>query len=155
MKKIVFTGGEQLDVTSALLCLSLSKMTQEVHYIGDRGKDWASWNSQVRFGRHLPIPIATGKRRYFSWQNMVDVFVKVAFKILQSLFIMLQFVHKPLFQGWICICSPVIAALGIRYQSSSTVLTGLYKITYKFATRCTLLWDWRLVSLGRACWSRD
>ena len=97
--------------------------------------------------------IATGKlRRYFSWQNMVDVF-KVAFGIIQSLFIMLRLRPQALFsKGGFVSVPPVIAARVCRvpvFIHESDLSMGLAnKIAYNVCEpRCTLLLNKRLVSL--------
>ncbi|HRK76748.1 MAG TPA: glycosyltransferase, partial [Streptococcus parasuis] len=86
MKKIVFTGGGTVGhVTLNLLLMPrFIKDGWEVHYIGDRnGIEYEQIkNSGLDVQFHS---IATGKlRRYFSFQNMLDVF-KVGFGILQSI----------------------------------------------------------------------
>ncbi|MGZ7230723.1 glycosyltransferase, partial [Streptococcus pyogenes] len=83
--------------------------------------------------------IATGKlRRYFSWQNVMDVF-KVALGVFQSLLILVKIRPQALFsKGGFVSVPPVVAAklLGIPvYIHESDLSMGLAnKIAYKFAT---------------------
>ena len=111
----------------------------EVHYIGD--KHGIEHQEILKSGLDVTFhSIATGKlRRYFSWQNMVDVF-KVAFGILQSLFIMLRLRPQALFsKGGFVSVPPVIAARVCRvpvFIHESDLSMGLAnKIAYKFATK--------------------
>ena len=79
MKKIVFTGGGTVGHVTLNLLLIPKFIANgwEVHYIGDR--KGIEYEQLEKSG--LPVhfhSIATGKlRRYFSWQNLWDVF-KVA-----------------------------------------------------------------------------
>lgn len=82
----------------------------EVHYIGD--KRGIEHQEILKSGLDVTFhSIATGKlRRYFSWQNMLDVF-KVGWGIVQSLFIMLRLRPQALFsKGGFVSVPPVIAA---------------------------------------------
>ena len=80
----------------------------EVHYIGD--KHGIEHEQIEKSGLDVTFhSIATGKlRRYFSWQNMFDVF-KVSFGILQSIAIIARFAHA-FFKRWFVSVPPVIAA---------------------------------------------
>ena len=117
MKKIVFTGGGTVGHVTLNLLL-MPKFIEdgwEVHYIGD--KHGIEHHEILKSGLDVTFhSIATGKlRRYFSWQNMVDVF-KVAFGILQSLFIMLRVRPQALFsKGGFC----------LLYTSSLNVMVKL------------------------------
>lgn len=111
----------------------------EVHYIGD--KKGIEYQQIIKSG--LPVTfhgIATGKlRRYFSWQNMLDVF-KVGWGILQSLVILLQVRPQALFsKGGFVSVPPVIASrlTGVPvFIHESDLSMGLAnKIAYKFATK--------------------
>lgn len=121
MKKIVFTGGGTVGhVTLNLLLMPrFIKDGWEVHYIGDRnGIEYEQIkNSGLDVQFHS---IATGKlRRYFSFQNMVDVF-KVGFGILQSIAIIAKIRPQALFsKGGFVSVPPVIAAKLVKS-------TGLY-----------------------------
>ena len=102
-KKIVFTGGGTVGACYPQPIIDTQVTIEdgwEVHYIGD--KNGIEHHEILKSGLDVTFhSIATGKlRRYFSWQNMVDVF-KVAFGILQSLFIMLRVRPQALFsKGW-------------------------------------------------------
>ena len=84
MKKIIFTGGGTVGhVTLNLLLIpKFLEAGWQVHYIGD--KHGIEYQEIQKSGLDIAFhSIATGKlRRYFSWQNMLDVF-KVAWGILQ------------------------------------------------------------------------
>lgn len=140
MKKIVFTGGGTVGhVTLNLLLIPrFIKDGWEVHYIGD-GKG-IEHEQIVKSGLKVQFhSIATGKlRRYFSFQNMLDVF-KVGFGVLQSLFILAKIRPQALFsKGGFVSVPPVIAAktLGVPvFIHESDLSMGLAnKIAYKFAT---------------------
>lgn len=111
----------------------------QVHYIGDKkGIEYqAIAKSSLDVTFHS---IATGKlRRYFSWQNLLDVF-KVGWGIVQSLFLMLKIRPQALFsKGGFVSVPPVIAArlAGVPvYIHESDLSMGLAnKIAYKFATK--------------------
>lgn len=83
--------------------------------------------------------VTTGKlRRYFSWQNVLDVF-KVSFGILQSLFIIAKIHPQALFSkgGFVSVPSVIAAKfLGVPvFVHESDLSMGLAnKIAYKFAT---------------------
>ncbi|MFZ2532480.1 MAG: UDP-N-acetylglucosamine--N-acetylmuramyl-(pentapeptide) pyrophosphoryl-undecaprenol N-acetylglucosamine transferase [Streptococcus suis] len=140
MKKIVFTGGGTVGhVTLNLLLMPrFIKDGWEVHYIGDRnGIEYEQIkNSGLDVQFHS---IATGKlRRYFSFQNMLDVF-KVGFGILQSIAIIAKIRPQALFsKGGFVSVPPVIAANLLRvpvFIHESDLSMGLAnKIAYKFAT---------------------
>ncbi|GGE34176.1 UDP-N-acetylglucosamine--N-acetylmuramyl-(pentapeptide) pyrophosphoryl-undecaprenol N-acetylglucosamine transferase [Streptococcus himalayensis] len=141
MKKIVFTGGGTVGhVTLNLLLLpKFIEEGWEVHYIGDQ--KGIEYQEIKKSG--LPVQfhgIATGKlRRYFSWQNMLDMF-KVGWGIIQSLGILLKIRPQALFsKGGFVSVPPVIAArlLGIPvYIHESDLSMGLAnKIAYRFATK--------------------
>lgn len=141
MKKIVFTGGGTVGHVTLNLLL-IPKFIEdgwEVHYIGD--KHGIEHQEILKSGLDVTFhSIATGKlRRYFSWQNMVDVF-KVAWGIIQSLFIMLRLRPQALFsKGGFVSVPPVIAARVSRvpvFIHESDLSMGLAnKIAYKFATK--------------------
>lgn len=139
MKKIVFTGGGTVGhVTLNLLLIPrFLKEGWEVHYIGD--KNGIEHEQIVQFGLDVTFhSIATGKlRRYFSWQNALDVF-KVGFGVLQSLAILLKIRPQALFsKGGFVSVPPVIAArlTGVPvYVHESDLSMGLAnKIAYRFA----------------------
>ncbi len=141
MKKIVFTGGGTVGHVTLNLLL-MPKFIEdgwEVHYIGD--KHGIEHQEILKSGLDVTFhSIATGKlRRYFSWQNMLDVF-KVAWGIIQSLFIMLRLRPQALFsKGGFVSVPPVIAARVSRvpvFIHESDLSMGLAnKIAYKFATK--------------------
>lgn len=97
-KKIVFTGGGTVGhVTLNLILIpKFIKDGWEVHYIGD--KHGIEHEQIEKSGLDVTFhSIATGKlRRYFSWQNMLDVF-KVSFGILQSIAIIAKIRPQALF----------------------------------------------------------
>lgn len=141
MKKIVFTGGGTVGHVTLNLLL-IPKFIEEgwqVHYIGDKhGIEYAELEKSgldIRFHS-----IATGKlRRYFSWQNLLDVF-KVFWGTLQSLGIMLRLRPQVLFsKGGFVSVPPVLAARLVRvpvYVHESDLSIGLAnKIAYKCATK--------------------
>ena len=141
MKKIVFTGGGTVGHVTLNLLL-MPKFIEdgwEVHYIGD--KHGIEHQEILKSGLDVTFhSIATGKlRRYFSWENMLDVF-KVAWGIVQSLFIMLRIRPQALFsKGGFVSVPPVIAARVSRvpvFIHESDLSMGLAnKIAYKFATK--------------------
>lgn len=98
-KKIIFTGGGTAGhVTLNLILIpKFIKDGWEVHYIGD---DKGIEHQEIKkSGLDVTFhAIATGKlRRYFSWQNLLDIF-KVGFGVMQSLFIIARLRPKALFQ---------------------------------------------------------
>lgn len=104
-KKILFTGGGTVGhVTLNLILIpKFIKDGWEVHYIGD--KNGIEHTEIEKSGLDVTFhAIATGKlRRYFSWQNLADVF-KVALGLLQSLFIVAKLRPQALFfQRWFCL----------------------------------------------------
>ena len=120
MKKIVFTGGGTVGhVTLNLLLIPrFIEDGWEVHYIGD--KKGIEHQEILKSGLDIHFhSIATGKlRRYFSWQNMLDIF-KVFWGILQSIWIMLRVRPQVLFS-----------------KGGFDLSMGLAnKIAYKFATK--------------------
>ena len=137
MKKIMFTGGGTVGHVTLNLLL-IPKFIEdgwEVHYIGDKkGIEYQEIKKsglEVRFHS-----IATGKlRRYFSFQNMMDVF-KVAWGTLQSIAILLRVRPQVLFsKGGFVSVPPVIAARLTRvpvYIHESDLSMGLLP-------RCTRL----------------
>lgn len=140
MKKIVFTGGGTVGhVTLNLLLIPrFLKDGWEVHYIGDR--KGIEYQQLLQAGLDVQFHgIATGKlRRYFSWQNLLDVF-KVAWGIVQSIAILLAIRPQALFsKGGFVSVPPVIASrlLGIPvFIHESDLSMGLAnKIAYQFAT---------------------
>ena len=139
-KKIVFTGGGTVGhVTLNLILIpKFLKDGWEVHYIGD--KHGIEHEQIDKSGLDVTFhSIATGKlRRYFSWQNMLDVF-KVGWGILQSIAIIAKIRPRALFsKGGFVSVPPVIASklLGVPvYVHESDLSMGLAnKIAYKFAT---------------------
>ncbi|MFS1664555.1 UDP-N-acetylglucosamine--N-acetylmuramyl-(pentapeptide) pyrophosphoryl-undecaprenol N-acetylglucosamine transferase [Streptococcus sp. zg-JUN1979] len=139
-KKIVFTGGGTVGhVTLNLILIpKFLKDGWEVHYIGD--KNGIEHQQVLASGYDVTFhAIATGKlRRYFSWQNMLDVF-KVSLGVAQSLAILAKIRPQALFsKGGFVAVPPVIAAktLGIPvFVHESDLSMGLAnKIAYKFAT---------------------
>ena len=111
----------------------------EVHYIGD--KRGIEHQEILKSGLDVTFhSIATGKlRRYFSWQNMLDVF-KVGWGIVQSLFIMLRLRPQALFsKGGFVSVPPVIAArvsgVPVFIHESDLSMGLANKIAYKFATK--------------------
>lgn len=139
-KKIIFTGGGTVGhVTLNLLLIpQFLKDGWEVHYIGDA--NGVEHEQVLQSGLSVQFhSIATGKlRRYFSWQNMLDVF-KVGWGVLQSLAIIAKIRPKTLFsKGGFVSVPPVVAArlLGVPvYVHESDLSMGLAnKIAYQFAT---------------------
>ncbi|MET3558324.1 UDP-N-acetylglucosamine--N-acetylmuramyl-(pentapeptide) pyrophosphoryl-undecaprenol N-acetylglucosamine transferase [Streptococcus rupicaprae] len=140
MKKIVLTGGGTVGhVTLNLLLIPrLIEEGWEVHYIGDKvGIEYR----QIQ-ALNLPVTfhgISTGKlRRYFSWQNLKDVF-KVAWGTLQSLFLMLKIRPQALFsKGGFVSVPPVVAAklsgVPVFIHESDLSMGLANKIAYRFAT---------------------
>lgn len=141
MKKIVFTGGGTVGHVTLNLLL-MPKFIEdgwEVHYIGD--KCGIEHQEILKSGLDVTFhSIATGKlRRYFSWQNMLDVF-KVGWGIVQSLFIMLRLRPQTLFsKGGFVSVPPVIAArvsgVPVFIHESDLSMGLANKIAYKFATK--------------------
>ena len=141
MKKIVFTGGGTVGHVTLNLLL-MPKFIEdgwEVHYIGD--KRGIEHQEILKSGLGVTFhSIATGKlRRYFSWQNMLDVF-KVGWGIVQSLFIMFRLRPQALFsKGGFVSVPPVIAArvsgVPVFIHESDLSMGLANKIAYKFATK--------------------
>lgn len=140
MKKIVFTGGGTVGhVTLNLLLIPrFIEEGWEVHYIGD--EKGIEHDQIKKSGLAVQFhSIATGKlRRYFSWQNLLDLF-KVGFGILQSFLILLKIRPQALFsKGGFVSVPPVIAARLLSvpvFIHESDLSMGLAnKIAYKFAT---------------------
>lgn len=141
MKKIVFTGGGTVGHVTLNLLLIPKFIANgwEVHYIGDR--KGIEFEQLEKSGLNVHFhSIATGKlRRYFSWQNLLDIF-KVAWGTLQSFFYLLKIRPQALFsKGGFVSVPPVVAAklLGIPvYIHESDLSMGLAnKIAYKFSKR--------------------
>lgn len=140
MKKIVFTGGGTVGHVTLNLLL-IPKFIEdgwEVHYIGD--KNGIEHDQLIQSGLAVKFHhIATGKlRRYFSWENIRDMF-KVAWGLLQSLFILAKLRPQLLFsKGGFVSVPPVVAAKLLRrpvFIHESDLSIGLAnKIAYKFAT---------------------
>lgn len=140
-KRIVFTGGGTVGhVTLNLILIpKFLKDGWEVHYIGD--KHGIEYEQITKSGLDVTFhSIATGKlRRYFSLQNMLDVF-KVSWGVLQSLAIIAKIRPQALFsKGGFVSVPPVVAAKLLRvpvYVHESDLSMGLAnKIAYKFATK--------------------
>ena len=139
-KKIVFTGGGTVGHVTLNLIL-IPKFIEdgwEVHYIGD--KHGIEYEQITQSGLDVTFhSIATRKlRRYFSWQNMLDVF-KVSYGVLQSFAIMARLKPQVLFsKGGFVSVPPVIATkpLGVPvFVHESDLSMGLAnKIAYRFAT---------------------
>lgn len=139
-KRIVFTGGGTVGhVTLNLILIpKFLKDGWEVHYIGD--KSGIEYQEIKKSGLAITFHgIATGKlRRYFSWQNMTDLF-KVTFGICQSLLILMKIKPAVFFsKGGFVAVPPVIAARILNipvFVHESDLSIGLAnKIAYKFAT---------------------
>lgn len=146
-KKIVFTGGGTVGhVTLNLILIpKFLKDGWEVHYIGD--KHGIEHQELTKSGLDVKFhSIATGKlRRYFSFQNMLDVF-KVAWGVLQSLAIIAKIRPQALFsKGGFVSVPPVVAAKLLRvpvFVHESDLSMGLAnRIAYKFATRMFTTFD--------------
>lgn len=97
-KKIVLTGGGTVGHVTLNLILIPKFISDgwEVHYIGD--KNGIEYQEIKKSGLDVTFhAIATGKlRRYFSWQNVVDIF-KVALGLLQSLVVIAKIRPQALF----------------------------------------------------------
>ena len=141
MKKIMFTGGGTVGHVTLNLPLD-SKiyrrwMGSSLYWGQKRNRIPRDQKSGLEVRFHS---IATGKlRRYFSFQNMMDVF-KVAWGTLQSIAILLRVRPQVLFsKGGFVSVPPVIAARLTRvpvYIHESDLSMGLAnKIAYKFATK--------------------
>lgn len=139
-KRILFTGGGTVGhVTLNLILIpKFIKNGWEVHYIGD--KNGIEYKEIQKSGIDIQFhSIKTGKlRRYFSWQNLLDVF-KVGVGFLQSLAIMVKLRPKALFsKGGFVSVPPVVAAkvAGVPvFVHESDLSMGLAnKIASKFAT---------------------
>lgn len=140
-KRIVFTGGGTVGHVTLNLILMPQFLADgwELHYIGDgKGVEY----QQVKESG-LPVTfhtIATGKlRRYFSWQNLLDVF-KVGLGILQSLVILSRLRPQALFsKGGFVSVPPVIAAkasgVPVFIHESDLSMGLANKIASRFATR--------------------
>lgn len=140
-KRIVFTGGGTVGHVTLNLILMPQFLADgwELHYIGDgKGVEY----QQVKESG-LPVTfhtIATGKlRRYFSWQNLLDVF-KVGLGILQSLVIFSRLRPQALFsKGGFVSVPPVIAAkasgVPVFIHESDLSMGLANKIASRFATR--------------------
>ncbi|TWT16555.1 UDP-N-acetylglucosamine--N-acetylmuramyl-(pentapeptide) pyrophosphoryl-undecaprenol N-acetylglucosamine transferase [Streptococcus sp. sy010] len=140
-KKIIFTGGGTVGHVTLNLLLIPRFLSDgwEVHYIGD--KNGVEYQTIIQSGLSVTFHgIATGKlRRYFSWQNFLDLF-KVAYGILQSLVIVAKIRPNALFsKGGFVSVPPVIAAKILSvpvFIHESDLSMGLAnKIAYKFATK--------------------
>ncbi|MGT2929931.1 UDP-N-acetylglucosamine--N-acetylmuramyl-(pentapeptide) pyrophosphoryl-undecaprenol N-acetylglucosamine transferase [Streptococcus dentasini] len=140
-KRIVFTGGGTVGhVTLNLILIpKFLKDGWEVHYIGDKHGIEHEQLKQSGFDVTFHS-IATGKlRRYFSFQNMLDIF-KVGWGVLQSLAIIARIRPQALFsKGGFVSVPPVVAAklLGVPvFVHESDLSMGLAnRIAYKFATK--------------------
>ncbi|WP_019771948.1 UDP-N-acetylglucosamine--N-acetylmuramyl-(pentapeptide) pyrophosphoryl-undecaprenol N-acetylglucosamine transferase [Streptococcus sobrinus] len=146
-KKIVFTGGGTVGhVTLNLILIpKFLKDGWEVHYIGD--KHGIEHGELTKSGLDVKFhSIATGKlRRYFSFQNMLDIF-KVAWGVLQSLLIIVRIRPQALFsKGGFVSVPPVVAAKLLRvpvFVHESDLSMGLAnRIAYKFATKMFTTFD--------------
>ena len=112
----------------------------EVHYIGD--KKGIEYQEIKKSGLDVRFhSIATGKlRRYFSFQNMMDVF-KVAWGTLQSIAILLRVRPQVLFsKRRICLGatsdrSPRLTRVPVYIHESDLSMGLANKIAYKFATK--------------------
>lgn len=140
VKKILFTGGGTVGhVTLNLILIpKFLKDGWEVHYIGD--KHGIEYEQILKSNLNVTFhAISTGKlRRYFSLQNMIDVF-KVGLGILQSIAVIIKVRPNLLFsKGGFVSVPPVIASkcLGVPvFIHESDLSMGLAnRIAYKFAT---------------------
>lgn len=139
-KRIVLTGGGTVGHVTLNLVLipKLLKDGWEVHYIGNKKgvehEQITALGDQVIFHS-----IATGKlRRYFSLQNLWDVF-KVSWGLIQSLFLMLRIRPQALFsKGGFVSVPPVVAAGLLKipvFVHESDLSMGLAnRIALKFAS---------------------
>ena len=121
-KRILFTGGGTVGHVTLNLILIPKFIDDgwEVHYIGDKNgieyQEIKKSNLDVAFHG-----IMTGKlRRYFSWQNFLDVF-KVGIGLLQSLAIIAKIRPKALFSKGVCII--LIMLIPARTSKSATSAT--------------------------------
>lgn len=139
-KKIVLTGGGTVGHVTLNLILIPKFISDgwEVHYIGD--KNGIEYQEIKKSGLDVTFhAIVTGKlRRYFSWQNVVDIF-KVALGLLQSLVVIAKIRPQALFsKGGFVSVPPVMAAklLGkpVFIHESDRSMGLANKIAYKFAT---------------------
>lgn len=141
MKKIVFTGGGTVGHVTLNLLL-IPKFIEDgwqVHYIGD--KHGIEYQEIRKSGFDVTFHgIATGKlRRYFSFQNMLDIF-KVSWGVLQSIFILLKIRPQVLFsKGGFVSVPPVVAAkltgIPVLVHESDLSMGLANKIAYKFASK--------------------
>ena len=123
----------------------------EVHYIGD--KKGIEHQEILKSGLDIHFhSIATGKlRRYFSWQNMLDIF-KVFWGILQSIWIMLRIRPQVLFSkgGFVSVPPEWLRDFAsFLYWSTNLTVPWAWpiKLPISLRLRCTLLSSKRLVSL--------
>ena len=140
-KRIVFTGGGTVGHVTLNLVLmpKFIKDGWDVHYIGNKHgieyQEIKRMEGQVTFHN-----IATGKlRRYFSFQNMLDVF-KVSFGVLQSLAILARLRPQAVFSKGGFVSVPPVVAAGLLhvpvYIHESDLSMGLAnRIAFKFATK--------------------
>ena len=141
----MFTGGGTVGHVTLNLLL-IPKFIEdgwEVHYIGDKkGIEYQEIKKsglEVRFHS-----IATGKlRRYFSFQNMMDVF-KVVWGTLQSIAILLRVRPQVLFsKGGFVSVPPVIAArltrVPVYIMSRISRWDWPIKLLINLLPRCTRL----------------
>ena len=91
--KIIFTGGGTGGHVFPLVAIAREirriypKKDLELFYVGPKDGFWLALLSQEDF---IMKTIVSGKlRRYFSFQNFVDILFKIPFGILQSFFMLL------------------------------------------------------------------
>lgn len=132
-KKIVLTGGGTVGHVTLNLILIPKFISDgwEVHYIGD--KNGIEYQEIKKSGLDVTFhAIATGKlRRYFSWQNVVDIF-KVALGLLQSLVVIAKIRPQALFsKGGFVSVPPVMAAKLLGNQCLFTNLIDQWGLLIK------------------------
>ncbi|MGH1337881.1 MAG: undecaprenyldiphospho-muramoylpentapeptide beta-N-acetylglucosaminyltransferase [Aureispira sp.] len=108
-KRLVFTGGGTLGHVMPNLPLieHYQKEGYTIHYIGSKKGEEREFIEARAINYH---PIRTGKlRRYFDWQNFLDVF-NVLLGIIQSFFVLLRLRPSVLFSKGGYVALPVVVA---------------------------------------------